>query len=210
MNDVNEGGLARDMSKREWFAGMAMQGLLAGNQTPENDETLATWSANAADALLAELATPPIRRDDLRQACKRVYEHVAGSTDDTEALKDVAAIVTSMKSPPAAAKSSDEHPRPWRRISRDGAVYVLDANNTEIVVIGLGGNPESNGKTVDLIIAHANQQCGCDELVGAAQQVDDLYGSRTGEQVKAFGSTTQFICLRDALKQYTKHAGGSK
>lgn len=49
------------MSLRDWFAGMAMQGLIAaGAHTPEDvtakftDELVASWSYSQADAMLAE------------------------------------------------------------------------------------------------------------------------------------------------------------
>lgn len=57
----SDGGL----SKREWFAGLAMQGMLAGFAT-ETDiphqhipVTIASFSVMCADALLAELAKEP-------------------------------------------------------------------------------------------------------------------------------------------------------
>ena len=42
------------MSKREYFAGLAMQGLLAG-RTDVSDEAMASYALRAADALLATL-----------------------------------------------------------------------------------------------------------------------------------------------------------
>lgn len=50
-----EGGL----TKREYFAGLAMQGLLAYPRGQEGEtpwsQTVALWAIEAADALLAEL-----------------------------------------------------------------------------------------------------------------------------------------------------------
>lgn len=46
------------LTKRELFAAMAMQGLLATlvpGQNDPTDEVLASWSVHQADALLAEL-----------------------------------------------------------------------------------------------------------------------------------------------------------
>ncbi len=53
---TNEVGLIGDLTKREYFAGILMQGLLAnpctaGRKTPD----LAVVASHAADALLAEL-----------------------------------------------------------------------------------------------------------------------------------------------------------
>jgi hypothetical protein len=59
-NDCNEG-----LTKREYFAGLAMQGILAGQySTGAADwnagcDTLAGWSVDIADALLAELEKSP-------------------------------------------------------------------------------------------------------------------------------------------------------
>ena len=45
------------LTKREYFAAMAMQGLSVYSYggTPLSDEKLAVWSVNLADALIAEL-----------------------------------------------------------------------------------------------------------------------------------------------------------
>lgn len=44
------------LSKREYFAAMAMQGTLAADATNQyNAETIAKWSVECADALLAAL-----------------------------------------------------------------------------------------------------------------------------------------------------------
>lgn len=51
------------LSKREYFAAMAMQGLLAGRWANKerfdcSPETIATFAVNHADQLLNELSTP--------------------------------------------------------------------------------------------------------------------------------------------------------
>lgn len=49
------------LTKREWFAGMALQGFLAsyaGHQTIPKAEMAASEAVAMADALLAELAKP--------------------------------------------------------------------------------------------------------------------------------------------------------
>jgi hypothetical protein len=44
------------LTKREYFAGLAMQGLLSQNYTNRKDiKTFVRWAAEAADALLEEL-----------------------------------------------------------------------------------------------------------------------------------------------------------
>ncbi len=43
------------LSKREWFAGMALQGLLADGTLKGNTEEHARWSVNFSDALIAAL-----------------------------------------------------------------------------------------------------------------------------------------------------------
>ena len=48
------------LSKREWFAGLAMQGLLTCDDTfPIDHHHVADQSVQAADALLARLAKDP-------------------------------------------------------------------------------------------------------------------------------------------------------
>jgi hypothetical protein len=57
-----EGGEAIGLSKREYFAGLAMQGICANSQenSPAGDwQTVARDAARAADALLAELEKEP-------------------------------------------------------------------------------------------------------------------------------------------------------
>lgn len=49
--DVTDYGL----TKREWFAGMAMQGFCSNHQVAETAVELAKWAAGFADALIAEL-----------------------------------------------------------------------------------------------------------------------------------------------------------
>jgi hypothetical protein len=53
----------RGLSKREYFAGLAMQGILANNyykysQSEDECEVLARVAANFADALIKELSKP--------------------------------------------------------------------------------------------------------------------------------------------------------
>jgi hypothetical protein len=44
------------LTKREYFAGLAMQGIMANqNLTSTENDTIAKWSVEIADALLAEL-----------------------------------------------------------------------------------------------------------------------------------------------------------
>ena len=47
----------RGLTKREWFAGMALAGVMANDRTSSGtlDDTLAKVSVWAADALIAEL-----------------------------------------------------------------------------------------------------------------------------------------------------------
>ena len=47
-----DGGL----SKREWFAGMALQGFLVNNGTDTHEGAIIEWSLSTADAMLAALA----------------------------------------------------------------------------------------------------------------------------------------------------------
>lgn len=49
---VNGSGL----TKREWLAGMAMQGLLAADSDPGGSKDVARWARQYAEALLSELA----------------------------------------------------------------------------------------------------------------------------------------------------------
>ncbi len=42
------------MSLRDWFAGQAMQGMLAGGVKPDSPEDLAMGAYMAADAMLSE------------------------------------------------------------------------------------------------------------------------------------------------------------
>ena len=50
--------LLNGMTLRDWFAGMAMVGVLSCPATPRatDDETIAAWSYFTADAMLAERA----------------------------------------------------------------------------------------------------------------------------------------------------------
>ena len=48
---------ASSLTKREHFAGLAMQGFLASNDDPASFELLAVFSVSAADALLKALAS---------------------------------------------------------------------------------------------------------------------------------------------------------
>jgi hypothetical protein len=44
------------LTKREYFSGLAMQGMMANqNLTSTENDTIAKWSVEIADALLAEL-----------------------------------------------------------------------------------------------------------------------------------------------------------
>lgn len=57
---TNDGYLSTyGLTKREYFAGLAMQGLLAYPRVQEGEtpwsQTVALWAIEAADALLAEL-----------------------------------------------------------------------------------------------------------------------------------------------------------
>lgn len=45
-----------DMSLRDWFAGMAIAGILICS---ENDEKLAAWAYNLANAMIAEREKEP-------------------------------------------------------------------------------------------------------------------------------------------------------
>lgn len=49
------------LTKRELFAAMAMQGMVAERTAPWSDETVAQGAVILADALLAELAKEPPR-----------------------------------------------------------------------------------------------------------------------------------------------------
>ena len=50
-------GIATGLTKREYFAAMAMQGILASDSEQNfTDENVSAWAVNSADALLAELA----------------------------------------------------------------------------------------------------------------------------------------------------------
>jgi hypothetical protein len=51
---VNEMGLG--LNKREWFAGMALQGLLACHIVFGTDDELAKFAVDHADAILKRLA----------------------------------------------------------------------------------------------------------------------------------------------------------
>ncbi len=53
---IPQGFSSIGLTKRELFAAMAMQGMLANGATYGNHEEFATWSVKSADALLAELA----------------------------------------------------------------------------------------------------------------------------------------------------------
>lgn len=57
--DNGNWGIPYGLSKREYFAGLAMQGLLAYPRGQEGEtpwsQTVAMWAIEAADALLAEL-----------------------------------------------------------------------------------------------------------------------------------------------------------
>lgn len=50
------GGLSSGLTKREWLAGLAMQGLLANPECSQGFSAIAQDAKIAADALLAELA----------------------------------------------------------------------------------------------------------------------------------------------------------
>ena len=51
------GNVFNSLTKREWFAGLAMQGHCSLESLIETDpETIANWSLQVADALLSELA----------------------------------------------------------------------------------------------------------------------------------------------------------
>lgn len=51
-----DNGHCPGLTKREYFAGLAMQGLLASDGKRECEEdTVASWSVQQADALIAEL-----------------------------------------------------------------------------------------------------------------------------------------------------------
>lgn len=53
----NSSGIAHGLTKREWFAGLAMQGMIAvPGHVNTTAATIATWAVEQADALLAELA----------------------------------------------------------------------------------------------------------------------------------------------------------
>jgi hypothetical protein len=49
------------LSKREWFAGLAMQGFVTslGSSLTTTHEMIAEWSVDVADKLIAELAKEP-------------------------------------------------------------------------------------------------------------------------------------------------------
>jgi hypothetical protein len=44
------------LTKREYFAGLALQGLLSQNEIPGSVEQICIWAANYADTLLHHLA----------------------------------------------------------------------------------------------------------------------------------------------------------
>lgn len=50
------------LTKREYFAAMAMQGLLLARGVGTHDVLLATYAREYADALLAELEKPSVPR----------------------------------------------------------------------------------------------------------------------------------------------------
>jgi hypothetical protein len=54
-NEYDHGSYNPGLSKREYFAAMAMQGLLAGRSKDLSAQTLAKQSIMAADALIDEL-----------------------------------------------------------------------------------------------------------------------------------------------------------
>ncbi len=55
--DAKTTPMAKDITKRELFAAMAMQGIFASDVSNENTtEQVVEWSIHAADTLLAELA----------------------------------------------------------------------------------------------------------------------------------------------------------
>lgn len=47
------------LTKREWFAGMAMQGLCAGSPVDISEDKIVSWSISMADALIAALNQKP-------------------------------------------------------------------------------------------------------------------------------------------------------
>lgn len=53
-NEKDDSSSVSAMTKREWFAGMAMQGMLATNKSITS-EYLAIVSFNRADAMIKEL-----------------------------------------------------------------------------------------------------------------------------------------------------------
>lgn len=60
-NFIKSGPLSGGLSKREYFAAMAMQGAIAGCDRPPTKENMCAHArgwAGAADALLAELEKP--------------------------------------------------------------------------------------------------------------------------------------------------------
>jgi len=48
------------LTKREYFAALAMQGMLANSGREASDEAFAIASVNLADALLEALSTKPV------------------------------------------------------------------------------------------------------------------------------------------------------
>ncbi len=83
-----------DLSKRELFAAMAMQGLLACPDVKGEDYQIAAWGVQQADCLISELAKPTQQEiegicDSLKakqhapdpQDCGHEWEHDAPGED---------------------------------------------------------------------------------------------------------------------------------
>jgi hypothetical protein len=55
VNNLKDHVIYKGLTKREYFAAMAMQGMLSGSQFIDNGERFAKLAVQAADALIAEL-----------------------------------------------------------------------------------------------------------------------------------------------------------
>jgi hypothetical protein len=56
INNLKDHLIYKGLTKREYFAAMAMQGYLVNNaKTGIKDDEISRWSVEAADALIAEL-----------------------------------------------------------------------------------------------------------------------------------------------------------